>query len=156
MKTTKTKMKTKKTRTVITKQRLYRSAAACVAVFVLSTFAQPLVAGSTEKQKAEKPYALIFGTAFGPDDRPFYGARVIIHPLTKKHPSWQLISDHRGEFAQRVAPGPGDYLVQGEAEVSFQGPDGKPQKSKNKKLKGETRVHVDGEERVDFSLHLTE
>lgn len=138
-----------------TKLRLRQSAALCLAVFVLSSLARPLAAGNAEKQKAEKPYALIFGTAYGPDDRPFYGARVTIHPVVKKHPSWQLISDHRGEFAQRIPPGPGDYLVQAEAEVSFQDP-GKPQKSKNKKLKGEFRVHVDNEERVDISLHLTE
>lgn len=146
----------RKMRTVITKLRLYRSAALCIAVFVLSSFAHTSVTGKAEKQKAEKPYALIFGTAYGPDDRPFYGAKVTIHRLVKKHGSWQLISDHRGEFAQRVPPGPGDYLIHGEAEVSFQDPGGKPQKSKNKRLKGETKVHVDNEERVDISLHLTE
>lgn len=141
---------------MITKPRLKPSAALCIAVFVLSALAQPSVNNNTEKQKAEKPYALIFGTAYGPDDRPFYGAKVTIHPLVKKHPSWQLISDHRGEFAQRIPPGPGDYLIHAEAEVSFQDPDGKPQKTKNKKLRGETKVHVDNEERLDISLHLTE
>jgi hypothetical protein len=150
MKTTRTKTRTKKKRTVITK-RWKQSAAVCLALFALSTLAQPAAA-----DKKEKPYALIFGTAYGPDDRPFYGAKITIHPVTKKRPSWGLLSDHRGEFAQRIPPGPGDYLVQGEAEYLPAGPDGKPQKTKPKRLKGETKVHVDNEERVDISLHLTE
>ena len=90
---------------------------ACFAVCVLSALAQPQAAGQQQtadqsqtlkkgKNKAEKPYALIFGTAYGPDDRPLYGVKITIHPQTKKHPSWSLISDHRGEFAQRVPPGP--------------------------------------------------
>ena len=153
MKTTRMKTTTKKKRTVITK-RWKRSAAVCLALFALSTLAQP--AAADKKQKAEKPYALIFGTAYGPDDRPFYGAKITIHPVTKKRPSWDLISDHRGEFAQRIPPGPGDYLVQGIAEYAPAGPDGKPQKAKAKRLKGEAKVHVDNEERVDISLHLTE
>ncbi len=153
MKTTRTKTTTKKKRTVITK-RWKRSSAACLVLFALSTLAQP--AADDKKQKAEKPYALIFGTAYGPDDRPFYGAKITIHPVTKKHPSWDLISDHRGEFAQRIPAGPGDYLVYGEAQYAPAGPDGNPQKTKAKRLKGETKVHVDNEERVDISLHLTE
>jgi hypothetical protein len=36
------------------------------------------------------------------------------------------------------------------------GDDGKPQLSKKVRLKGETRVHVDNEERRDISMHLTE
>ncbi len=152
MKTTRTKTTTKKKRTVITK-RWQRSAAAGLALFALSTLARP---AADDKKQKEKPYALIFGTAYGPDDRPFYGAKITIHPVTKKHPSWDLISDHRGEFAQRIPPGPGDYLVYGEAQYAPAGPDGNPQKAKAKRLKGEAKVHVDNEERVDISLHLTE
>ena len=95
-----------------------------------------------------KPFALIRGTAYGPDDLPFYGARVEIHPAGKKHPSWELYSDHRGEFAQRVPPGPADYVVTGEAELRY------PQTNKKKRLKGEVKVHVEAEEEVDPSLHL--
>ncbi len=150
MKTTRTKTTTKKKRTVITK-RWKRSAAACLALFALSTLAQPAAA-----DKKEKPYALIFGTVYGPDDRPFYGAKITVHPVNKKHPSWDLISDHRGEFAQRIPPGPGDYLVHGEAEYASTSPDGKPQKTKAKRVKGDKKVHVDNVERVDISVHLTE
>lgn len=150
--------------------------AACVAVMALSALAQPQATGQQApqsqdeksqaeqpkaaekkgKNKAEKPYALIFGTAYGPDDRPLYGVKITIRPPTKKHPSWELMSDHRGEFAQRVPPGPSDYLVHGEAQFAPAGPDGKPQMSKTKRLKGETKVHVENEERLDISVHLTE
>jgi hypothetical protein len=103
----------------------------------------------------QKHYGLIFGTAYGPDDRPIYGVRVTIRPAGKKHPSWELMSDHRGEFAQHVPPGPGDYVVVGEVEIMPR-ENGKPQKSKKLHLKGETKVHIEGEERHDFSLHLAE
>ena len=102
-----------------------------------------------------KNYGLIFGTAYGPDDRPFYGARIEIHPAGKKRPSWELYSDHRGEFAQRVPPGPGDYVVNGTAEVVAV-ENGAPQTHKKKRLKAEVRVHIEREERQDISLHLAE
>lgn len=105
--------------------------------------------------KQEKPYGLIFGTAYGPDDRPLYGVRVKIRPVGKNHTSWDLLSDHHGEFAQRVPKGPGDYLVNGEVEITPV-ENGKPRKSKKKHLKGEAKVHIDDQERRDFSLHLTE
>lgn len=108
-----------------------------------------------EKSKNEKPYGLIFGTAFGPDDRPVYGVRVTIHPAGKKRPTWDLVSDHHGEFAQRVPPGPGDYEVNGEVEITPV-ENGKPQMAKKKRWKGEAKVHIDDQERRDFSLHLTE
>ena len=117
---------------------------------------QPQTAEEKDKRKAEKPYALIFGTAYGPDDRPLYGVNIKIRPQTKKHPSWELISDHRGEFAQRVPPGPSDYLVHGDAEYAPMSDDGKLQLSKKKRLKGDTKIHVESEERLDISLHLTE
>ena len=154
MKTTKTMTMKKKTRTVTTKPSWQWSAVWCIAVFALSALAQPMAAAS-DKPK-EKPYALIFGTAFGPDDRPLYGVKITIHPKDKKHPSWELISDHRGEFAQRVPPGTRDYVILGEVGLAPAGPDGKPQKSKTKRLKGEAKAHIDNDERVDIGLHLTE
>jgi len=104
--------------------------------------------------KSPKHYGLIFGTAYGPDDRPLYGAKVTIHPVGKKHPQWELVSDHRGEFAQRVPPGPQDYLIQGRAEiVTIE--NGKPQGAR-KKMQAETKVHVEAEERQDIGLHFHE
>ena len=103
----------------------------------------------SQKEQA-KHYGLIFGTAYGPDDRALYGARVEIHPAGKKHPSWEMLSDHRGEFAQRVPPGPGDYVVTGHAEIVD------PQTHKKKRFKAEAKVHIEQEERQDVSLHLTQ
>jgi hypothetical protein len=151
--TTKTTMMT---RTVTTKVRWSRNTAACLTICVLLALLPSSVAASKDKPKKEKPYALIFGTAYGPNDRPLYGVKITIRPEKKKHPSWTLISDHRGEFAQRVPAGTNDYLVHGQAEYAPMGDDGKPQLSNKLRLKGETRVHVDNEERRDISLHLTE
>ena len=141
---------------MIIKARWSRNTATCLAICVLLALLPSGVAASKEKPKKEKPYALIFGTAYGPNDRPLYGVKITIRPQTKKHPSWDLFSDHRGEFAQRVPAGTNDYLVRGEAEYAPAGDDGKPQLSKKMRLKGETRVHIDNEERRDISLHLTE
>jgi hypothetical protein len=152
---TKTKT-TRMTRTVTIKARWSQNAAACVAICVFLALLPSSLAASKEKPKKEKPYALIFGTAYGPNDRPLYGVKITIRTEKKKHSSWDLISDHRGEFAQRVPAGTNDYLVHGEAEYAPLGDDGKPQLSKKKRLKGESRVHVDNEERRDISLHLTE
>ena len=143
-----------------TKQRRIRSTAACLVLCVLAalSFAQATDQEQEKEKpkKAEKPYALIFGTAYGPDDRPLYGVKVTIHPPVKKKPRWQLMSDHRGEFAQRVPAGTNDYLVRGEAEYAPVGDDGKPQMSKKKKLSGDTKVHIESQERLDIGLHLTE
>ncbi len=101
-------------------------------------------------QEHRKPFALIRGTAYGPDDMPLYGARVEVHLAGKKHPSWSLVSDHRGEFAQRVPPGPADYVITGEAEIRD------PQTNKKKRVRGETKVHIEGDEEQDPSLHLNQ
>jgi hypothetical protein len=142
--TTKPRLK-KKTKTVTTKRPAHIVAAVLGVAFLISTVAA--------KDDHMKPYGLIFGTAYGPDDRPLYGVRVIIHLAGHKSPHWELMSDHRGEFAQRVPPGPSDYEISGEAVIA---PivDGKPQSSKKKQLKGSTRVHLDKDERQDIGLHL--
>lgn len=111
---------------------------------------------SADKDKdLKKHFGLIYGTAYGPDDRPVYGAKIEIHPVGQKHPHWELMSDHQGEFALRVPPGPGDYLVSGEA-VVIPTENGVPQGKKKKKIKAEKTVHIQAEERQDVGLHLAE
>ena len=141
---------------MITKPHGSRNTALCLTICVFLALFSPCIGASKDKPQKEKPYALIFGTAYGPNDRPLYGVKITIRSQKKKHPSWDLMSDHRGEFAQRVPAGTNDYLVRGEAEYAPVGEDGKPQLSKKVRLKGETRVHVDNEERRDISVHLTE
>lgn len=106
------------------------------------------------REDPKKHYALIFGTVYGADDRPVYGVRVTIHPAGKKRPSWELVSDHHGEFAQRVPPGPQDYEIVGVAEMA-RIEDGKAQPSKKKRFKVAMKVHIAEEERKDISLHLS-
>jgi hypothetical protein len=112
-----------------------------------------LTPGVHADEKLLKHYALIYGTAFGPDNRPIYGVKVKIHPAEQKKPHWELYSDQRGEFAQRVPPGPSDYVVSAEVEAELAPPGQKKHKAR---LHAETKVHIEAEERQDISLHLTE
>jgi len=93
------------------------------------------------EKHAEKPYALIFGTVYAPDERPAYGVRVKIRRADQKKAQWELYSDHRGEFAQRVPAGAADYIVWAEP-------------ADKHAAKPEVKVHVENDERVDIGLHL--
>lgn len=129
----------------------YRSAV--LAVLAVFLFSNPSYAD--KDQNLVKNYGLIFGTAYGPDDHPLYGAKVEVYPLGKKSPRWELFSNHQGEFAQRVPPGPADYVVHATADaVPME--NGARQSHKKKRLKAESKVHIEREERKDISLHLTE
>ena len=99
-------------------------------------------APSQAPDSAKKDYALIYGTVWAPDDRPASGVRVKIRRASDKKAKWELISDRRGEFAQRVPAGKQDYVVQADVKM----PKGQP--------KPETTVHIDDSERTDISLHL--
>src|SRR5579862_2542710 len=99
-------------------------------------------------QKPNEPYALIFGTVWGPDAHPLYGVRVKIRRADQKKAHWELYSDHSGEFAQRVPVGPADYVVWADL---------KGYKSLDRHelhQDGEVKVHLDNDERQDIGLHL--
>jgi hypothetical protein len=106
-------------------------------------------ASAKQKLKPKDAYALIFGTVWGPDDHPIYGVPVKIRRAKDKHAKWELVSDHAGEFAQRVPAGKGDYVVWTD--------------SKHLKTEGGTvlrlaqpvDVHIEYDERVDIGLHLS-
>jgi hypothetical protein len=103
---------------------------------------------ATAEKKSEKPYALIFGTVWGPDNHPVYGVRVKIRRADDKKPRWELYSDHNGEFAQRVPAGKADYLVWADLK-------GYKSNSNNQLQVGtEVMVHIEYDERADISLHL--
>ncbi|HEY6182456.1 MAG TPA: hypothetical protein VIW67_09435 [Terriglobales bacterium] len=114
---------------------------------LLGLFTTPTGA-SEDSGKKEKPYALIFGTVWGPDSRPVYGVRVLIRRADKKKPQWELMSNHMGEFAQRVPAGTADYIIWADLK-GYKSLDGR-QLSPGE----EAKVHVDNEERVDTGLHL--
>ncbi len=103
---------------------------------------------AAQKEK-EKPYAVIVGTVWGPDDRPVYGVPVLIRRAKDKKPKWQVYSDHHGEFAQRLPAGESDYILTADLK-HVKTADGKPLH-----LAQEVRVHIYGEEREDTGLHLT-
>ena len=105
-------------------------------------------ASTPKKLKPTDPYALIFGTVWGPDDRPAYGVRVKIRRASDKKPKWELFSDHRGEFALRVAAAKNDYIVSADLK-GVRTEDGHPVH-----LVEEVPVHVEYDERVDIGLHL--
>ena len=101
-----------------------------------------------DKDKA-KPYALIAGTVWGPDDHPVYGVTVKIRRAKDKKPKWEVYSDHMGEFAQRVPAGESDYILWADLK-GFKPADGKPLL-----LVQPVTVHIYNDEREDTGLHLT-
>jgi len=98
-----------------------------------------------------KPYAVIAGTVWGPDDRPVFGITVKIRRSTDKPHKvrWEVYSDHMGEFAQRVPAGEADYILWADLK-NVKSADGKPLR-----LAQEVTVHIYNEEREDTGLHLT-
>lgn len=110
----------------------------------------PRLHGSASQHGKEKPYALIFGTVWGPDDRPIYGVTVKIRRASDKAKKvrWEVYSDHHGEFAQRVPAGESDYILWADLK-GFKPADGRPLH-----LVQEVTVHVYDEEREDTGLHL--
>jgi hypothetical protein len=106
-------------------------------------------APASKKLKPTDPYALIFGTVWGPDNHPVYGVTVKIRRAPDKKPKWELYSDHAGEFAQRVPAGKADYVVWADLKGV------KTTDGQTLRLAQEVDVHVEYDERVDISLHLT-
>jgi hypothetical protein len=123
----------------------------CILV-LLPAFTSPDSLRAAQKSKdkdKDKPYAVIVGTVWGPDDRPVYGVPVLIRRAKDKKPKWQVYSDHHGEFAQRLPAGASDYILTADLK-HFKTADGKPLR-----LPQDVTVHVYGEERQDVGLHLT-
>lgn len=105
---------------------------------------------SPKKLKPTDPYALIFGTVWGPDDQPVYGVKVLVRRTSDKKPKWELYSDHHGEFALRVAAGKNDYIVSADLKGV------KTRDGHSVHLTQEVPVHVEYDERVDIGLHLAQ
>lgn len=113
-----------------------RAAAVLGMAFVLAASCLPVAADS--KQHERDPYALLFGTIYGPDDRPAYGVKIKIRRADQKKAKWELLSNHQGEFAQRVPAGKADYIITADVKAN---------------PKPELTVHVDNDERKDFVMH---
>jgi hypothetical protein len=150
----KTRKRRKRAKTVITPNPrprvLFRFSllGILLVLVLLPGFSSENVLRAAQKSK-DKPYALIAGTVWGPDDRPIYGVTVKIRRAKDKKPKWEVYSDHRGEFAQRVPPGESDYILSADLK-HFKPADGQPLHQAQ-----EVTVHIYGEEREDTGLHLT-
>ena len=108
----------------------------------LAAIALMLPSASAQKSlDPKKPYCLIFGTVFGPDQRPVAGVKVKIRRGSEKKPV-ELVSDRRGEFAQRFPAGTADYVIWVDHKDK--------QVVENKQVK----VHIENDERQDVTLHL--
>jgi hypothetical protein len=133
----------------------FRSGRFCARLFYLTflvlllspTLNSRLFATPKAKDKS-KPYALIAGTVWGPDDHPVYGVPVKIRRATDKKAKWEVYSDHMGEFAQRVPAGESDYILWTDLK-GFKSADGKPVH-----LVQQVTVHIYNDEREDTGLHL--
>lgn len=126
-------------------------AIALIAVLVAGFGSSPLNATPPQQVKPGQPYAVIFGTVWGPDNRPVYGVPVKIRRATDKPKKtrWEVYSDHHGEFAQRVPAGEADYILTANPK-GVKGPDGRPLR-----VVEEVKVHIYNDEREDTGLHLT-
>lgn len=118
-------------------------------LLILTTSALSMAGSSSpEDKRHEKPYALIFGTVWGPDNRPVYGVKVRVRRANDKKPKWELYSDHNGEFALRLPAGKQDYVVWADLK------DFKSSNHKQLHPGPEVTVHIDNDERADIGLHL--
>ncbi len=118
---------------------LFRTVASFLIISGIVLSLVSLSFGGDKKKPAD--YALIFGTVWSADDRPYAGATVKIRRSDQKKAKWVLSSDRRGEFAQRVPAEKADYVVWVEI-------------PKKKAPVTEKTVHIEGNERVDIGLHL--
>jgi hypothetical protein len=127
--------------------------AAAVLLWLFASSPQPSLwaepPGDDSAKNAQKPYALIYGTVFGPDDRAVYGVKVKIRRANEKKVRWEHYSDHAGEFAQRVPAGKADYVVWADLK-GYKNP-----QYKSLQAGPEVAVHIDNDERADISVHLT-
>jgi hypothetical protein len=98
---------------------------------------------SAQRLDPKQPYALIFGTVYGPDNFPAPNVLIKIRRADQKKAKWELVSDRRGEFAQRFPAGAADYVITTHVDKKYG--------LENKEVK----VHIDNEERQDVAVHLT-
>ena len=105
---------------------------------------------ATAQRSKEKPFAVIVGTVWGPDDRPVYGVTVKIRKSTDKPKKvrYEVYSDHHGEFEQRLPAKEAEYIVWADLK-GYKPEDGKPLH-----LVKEVTVHIYNDERQDIGLHL--
>ncbi len=113
----------------------------------LVLFLIPAVAQAGQRPTA-KNSAVIFGTVWGPDDRPVYGVTVKIRRTRDKRARWEVHSNHLGEFEQLVPAGKETYVIWADTKGS-KTPDGKHLQPGQ-----QVTVEIVGNERVNTGVHL--
>jgi hypothetical protein len=117
-------------------------------LLVFSLALIPTTNSSAQAREHPKDYALIIGTVWGPDDRPLPGVTVKIRRAADKRARWEVSSDRRGEFEQRLPVGKQDYVIW--ADISNY----KPLKGLHLQPSPQVTVHIQNNERADTGLHL--
>ncbi len=139
--------KKRRPKTATTRKRFqsYTSVLVLLSCFFLLT-----TNAASEDHKNPKPVktALIFGTVWGPNDRPLPGIVVKIRRAGEKKARWQVRSNHRGEFDQEVPSGKQDYVLWAETKGV------KLLNGRHLQPSPEVTVHIESNERADTGLHL--
>ena len=117
--------------------------ATIVALVLVVLFSGAVPGSAQQRLDPKQPYALIFGTVYGPDNFPAPNVLIKIRRADQKKAKWELVSDRRGEFAQRFPAGAADYIISTHVDKKYA--------IENKEVK----VHIDNDERQDVALHLT-
>jgi hypothetical protein len=121
---------------------------ACASLFLIINLL--IIHPSLQGRDRPKPkdYALIFGTVWGPDDRPVPGVKVNIRRAGEKKARWEVYSNSRGEFEQHVPVGRQDYVIWADPH-SY-----KSRGSRQLQPPSEVTVRIENNERADTGLHL--
>jgi hypothetical protein len=141
-------MKRKKKPKTATIRKSFRSPV-CFSAF-LACFSLLTINVPCEGRQPPKPRdsALIFGTVWGPDDRPLAGVTVRIRRASEKRARWEVYSNRRGEFEQEVPSGKQDYVIWADVKGY------RLQNGKHLRPSPEVTVHIESNERADTGLHL--
>lgn len=100
------------------------------------------------RQRPTLNFAVIFGTVWGPDDRPLYGVNVKIRRARDKRARWEVHSNHLGEFEQLVPAGKETYIIWADTR-GFKTP-----KGKHLQPGQQVTVEIEDKERVNTGVHL--
>ncbi len=107
----------------------------------------PAVAQAGQRLNA-KNSAVIFGTVWGPDDRPVYGVTVKIRRARDKKARWEVHSNRLGEFEQLVPAGKETYVLWADTR-GVKTPEGRHLRPGQL-----VTVEVEDKERVNTGVHL--
>jgi hypothetical protein len=107
----------------------------------------PAVAHAGQRLTA-KNSAVIFGTVWGPDDRPVHGVTVKIRRARDKRARWEVYSNGLGEFEQLVPAGKETYVIWADTHGL------KTRDGKHLQPGQQVTVEIVDRERVNTGVHL--